>query len=397
MNSGKTQRIHGIDALRAVAMLLGIVLHASIAYNVKTLPGWPHDAQFNSIGFDFVYDLIHSFRMALFFLIAGYFARMLYYKIGEQAFLKHRYKRIMIPFLFSIVLIVPVTLFPFSLYRFNSLNPGHWYESFKHALVQTFHWNGMAHLWFLYYLLIYYIAFVMLVRLKRTFIRNKVLSGYVSGIKKLCTIKLLVLCGVMIPIWLILMRVPELYLHVDTSVVPGASYILFYLVFFGLGWVMQMNPSIFGSITRFAWPLTLAGLALFVGIFYVSNYDSATYEKIFSFVKIAVTAEILLLVYGVLGLFLRHFKTESFLWKYISDAAFWMYLTHLGFIALFQFLAIEFNFPLLLRFPFVLLTTLLITLVTYQYFVRYTIIGEYLHGSRVKKNNIKSVPVQVLA
>ena len=63
-------RIHGIDALRGIAMLLGIVLHATIAYRVVPFPTWPKDPQHSLWAYDFLYFVIHSFRMPMFFLIA---------------------------------------------------------------------------------------------------------------------------------------------------------------------------------------------------------------------------------------------------------------------------------------------------------------------------------------
>ena len=107
------ERLHGIDALRAIAMILGIFLHATIAYKVDTLPTWPHDDVFTNKAFDFVYLLIHSFRMPLFFLIAGFFCRFLLLKIGEKEFIRHRWKRIVIPFGLSLICILPFTIYPF--------------------------------------------------------------------------------------------------------------------------------------------------------------------------------------------------------------------------------------------------------------------------------------------
>ena len=36
------------------------------------------------------------------------------------------------------------------------------------------------------------------------------------------------------------------------------------------------------------------------------------------------------------------------------------------------------------RMPLVIIVTFAITMITYHYFVRYTIIGEYLHGKRIR-------------
>ncbi|RYE50105.1 MAG: hypothetical protein EOP48_20370, partial [Sphingobacteriales bacterium] len=149
-------RLHGIDALRGVAMLLGIVLHAAIAYKIKPQPNWPHDHQYNSIAFDLLYDSIHSFRMPLFFLIAGYFSRLLFFRFGSNGFIKHRFKRILVPFVVSIFIVLPFSIYPFLFYDLMSQYPGEWKLISEKAFKGVLRWNGLAHLWFLYYLLIFY-------------------------------------------------------------------------------------------------------------------------------------------------------------------------------------------------------------------------------------------------
>ena len=91
-------RIHAMDMLRSVAMYLGIILHAVIVYQVAPRPGWAVDG-YSNIFFDFYYQFAHSFRMQLFYLVAGYFGRLLYLKIGQKDFIIHRTKRILGPFI----------------------------------------------------------------------------------------------------------------------------------------------------------------------------------------------------------------------------------------------------------------------------------------------------------
>ena len=128
-----SERLHGIDALRAIAMIMGIFLHAMIAYKTNALPNWPHDSNFTSWLFDYFYLTIHTFRMPLFFLIAGFFCRFLIKKIGTKKFIVHRWKRIVIPFIFSLFLVLPVTIFPFLVYGNSSLFVNDWSANFNYS------------------------------------------------------------------------------------------------------------------------------------------------------------------------------------------------------------------------------------------------------------------------
>ena len=95
-----TERLHSLDSVRGFALLLGVALHASMSY----LPGAQYwwfvgdDAStVLSVGFFWV----HQFRMLAFFLIAGYFGRLLLTRLGVAAFIKDRVRRVLLPLLMA--------------------------------------------------------------------------------------------------------------------------------------------------------------------------------------------------------------------------------------------------------------------------------------------------------
>jgi len=77
----KTERIHSLDSLRAIMMLLGLVLHSAITYgNADWGSTWSlKDPIATSSVNDYIVDIIHVFRMQIFFLVAGFFGAMLFY------------------------------------------------------------------------------------------------------------------------------------------------------------------------------------------------------------------------------------------------------------------------------------------------------------------------------
>ena len=100
-------RRHDLDALRAVAMLLGIALHGALAYIPLPDAGWAvHDSHQHE-AYGIFMAAIHGFRMPLFFLVSGFFTAMLWRKRGLPALLKHRFKRIFLPLLIGTFTIVP--------------------------------------------------------------------------------------------------------------------------------------------------------------------------------------------------------------------------------------------------------------------------------------------------
>lgn len=123
------KRYHDLDALRAVAMLLGILLHGAISFMRE--PFWPiQDSQSlfwgmpegmqevgASMGMElpkqfspykfFFMQLVHGFRMPLFFVASGFFAAMLWRQRGMKEMLKHRTKRVLLPLFATGIVIIP--------------------------------------------------------------------------------------------------------------------------------------------------------------------------------------------------------------------------------------------------------------------------------------------------
>ena len=94
-NSG-SERLHGLDAVRGYALLLGIVYHATMSY----LPGpqiWPVIDAHRSLVLSGFFYVSHIFRMSTFFMIAGFFGHMVVAKRGVKAWVKDRAKRIALP------------------------------------------------------------------------------------------------------------------------------------------------------------------------------------------------------------------------------------------------------------------------------------------------------------
>ena len=99
-------RYHDLDALRAFAMLLGIILHGLLSF-VPT-PIWPVQDIDQSEFYMIPLMFIHGFRMSLFFLISGFFTMMIFQKRGTMNLLRHRTLRIILPFLIFGALIFPI-------------------------------------------------------------------------------------------------------------------------------------------------------------------------------------------------------------------------------------------------------------------------------------------------
>ena len=91
------KRYHDLDALRGFAMLLGIAIHALQSFIPIPIPVAPQDINQSPEIYGYVFNIIHGFRMPLFFLISGFFTAMLWRNMGLRNLLKPRPRRILLP------------------------------------------------------------------------------------------------------------------------------------------------------------------------------------------------------------------------------------------------------------------------------------------------------------
>src|SRR6185437_1217376 len=89
------QRWHDLDAVRAFALLSGVALHGVMSFMQPRV--WIVADHATSTGADVLFYVIHIFRMTLFFLLAGFFARLMMERKGVAGFVGNRLKRIALP------------------------------------------------------------------------------------------------------------------------------------------------------------------------------------------------------------------------------------------------------------------------------------------------------------
>ena len=89
-----SERVHALDAVRGFALLLGVAFHAGFSFIPGLIPGiWAINDRSPSTTLAVVLFASHVFRMSLFFVIAGFFARQLFVRRGARGFWTNRAKR----------------------------------------------------------------------------------------------------------------------------------------------------------------------------------------------------------------------------------------------------------------------------------------------------------------
>lgn len=343
-------RRHDLDALRAVAMLLGIVLHTALAF---TSVNWivrdvrPH------VAFDFLTAAIHGFRMPLFFMMSGFFTAMLWRNRGLQALLYHRYRRIFLPLILGIVTIIPVMNFLYGMPVYTL----------------TLH-----HLWFLWHLCWLVVGFALL--------------ALILGRLPLPRLPERLILSPLNYLWLVpLTMIPTAMMGgfgPDTSdgLLPAAHVLGYYALFFGFGALYYGCDDPAGRIGRQWWlllPVGLLvvfplGLTLDPGVLSIPSIVPIFLQSLYPW----------LIIFGLMGLFLLLFRRESVRMRYASDASYWLYLVHLPLIIVAQRIVRQRPLPAAVKFILICTAVTALLLFTYHAFVRYSWLGALLNGPRYR-------------
>jgi peptidoglycan/LPS O-acetylase OafA/YrhL len=388
------ERFHALDALRALAMLLGIYLHGALSFMVGLPRGvWPVQDIHRHNGFDVMFLYIHTFRMPLFFMLAGFFGRMVYQRIGGKDFLRQRFVRLGIPLVVGLAVFLPImhVLYLQGATLFGPPPREIVFEGLRMNHPPTFSNRGplLFHLWFIYTLLL-----VCLLATGARVLAGRVLSsatlGRVDGAMRWLVGSVWgvpVLALITLPV---LSLMHSLTIDTPTTFIPEPRVLLFYGLFFGFGWLLQRQPALLSGLERRAGrQVLLVSALLFPLLLGVAGRWAQTQGQgpfVLKLLGFSIHSLITwALVLGFTGLALRHLNRPSPVMRYLADGAYWMYLAHLPLLAWLQLLFARLDMPALVKFLIVCHLAVLLLLPAYEYLVRYTIIGRVLNGPRSRK------------
>ncbi len=386
----KTERLHALDSLRAIMMMLGVVLHSVLTY----IGGEPYsvwkirDPLYFNTNLEWISACIHVFRMPIFMVVAGFFAALLFYERGERRMIKNRMNRITYPFLaFLFILVVPVVGGMSYTYEVFAANPNALNEALQpFTSLAGFLPERTMHLWFLYYLIMFSIVSFALGLL---FKKLPAFSGFVHhgfhAVFERPILRLFVFTLLTMAILLIMNRY---WVATSTSLLPDLNTFIFYFFFYLFGWVLYKSKSLLSSFKKYDWIFTLSGLALF-SWYFVTDTSEMELWMVISIRSLSCW----LFIFGITGLFIRYASNHSAAMRYMSDSSYWVYLIHLPLTIIIPGLIADWNLPGTLKFLFVMTSTAVICFATYHFFVRATIIGKFLNGRKYSRKFTDIKPV----
>ena len=378
-------RLHALDAVRAFALLAGVVLHATLSF----LPGfgatgWPIADRSPSVALAVTFYVIHIFRMTLFFTIAGFFARLLFHRRGARAFVTNRALRIALPFVVGWAVVIPFMLLAI-LWASRAAPP------VTIALPPPPPLRvPLTHLWFLYTLLLLYAvtlgAKAVVGRIDKTGAAARVVDVAIDACARWSVLPFVIALPVFgaflsMDDWFRWFGIPT----PDQSLVPPLAAAVGFTTAFTFGWFLHRQAHLLQIMERGWVPHLAASIVITLACLAIAGPSpdfsagatrfAVSYAFLYALVSWTWT-------FAIIGLALRFFSIESARMRYVSDASYWIYIMHLPVIFLLQAALITLPWHWGIKFTLILAGALPVLFASYHVMVRRTVIGRVLNGRR---------------
>lgn len=351
------QRRYDIDWLRVIAIGLLLIYHVAISFQP-----WGVFIGFiqNSESMDWVWipmSMLNVWRIPILFFISGMGVYLALGRRNIKALLIERSKRILLPYLFGVVAIVPLHVFI-------------WQQYYHQDLV---YWPNPGHLWFLGNIFVYVIALVPL------FIYTKKHpNGQLQKIVQQVFSHPLGLAVITLPfvleVWLVVPESFELYAMNWHGFWLG-------LVTFFIGYMfMYAGEAFWLTAGRHRWYFLSMSALLFTNRLVFFDLQSPQY---------LMAIESVFWIITIFGFAHRYLNKGSKTLSYLSSAAYPVYILHMLFMYLGSSLVFGMELPPAVKLLIVLLFTIAGCFATYE-IIRRVWFLRILFGLRVNKRKAEA-------
>jgi fucose 4-O-acetylase-like acetyltransferase len=374
----KSKRIHWMDNLRTVIILLVVFYHVGGVYEAAGLWGWfwivDDPATITWVGIvGIVFDI---FMMSTLFFVSGYLAPASLEDRTGWKFLKGKFKRLIIPWLIAVFTLIPLYKVIF-LYSRN-LPQEHWTTYFHITNPNSQNW-----LWFLPVLFMFNVLYLLLsktnVNFQKTSLKVAVAGTFVIG-------------------FVYSFLIGGLLGFRSWTLTPLIDFenerLLIYFMTFLLG-VLSYRQDIFAEKPKskilytiansVAWlPVTVHIFARLYPILYPEGFAITPLYRVLW--HLSFDLSLLCMLYIMIQSFWRYLDKPGKLWDVLNRNSYGVYIIHVIMIGVFGTLLLNLDLPALVKYP---------TLIVSAYVSSNLLVWAYRSGVQTVKSSRRGAIPQV--
>lgn len=359
----KPARRHDLDWLRSLAILALVVFHSAMPF-VAEWDWHIRNTETSSLLLEFNY-FISRFRMAVLFVVAGISMHLMGSRRSIGSFLRDRAVRLMIPLVFGILVVVPPQIYV------ERLADGDFTGSYLAFWPRTLRLvpypagdTSYHHLWFIFYLFLYAVLLTPLIAWARTPTGTRQLAAWRAWLSA---------HGVMALSLPIVAVFSALVRHFSGSqnIVDDVAMFLVYLLYTVVGWIIGDDSAIWERIVadrHRMFRLALSCLLVVTGV----RWSAAVPED--GIVGAGWLALLALHAWSwvmtILGFACRWLDRDHAILRWSREASYPIYILHQTIIVVVAYHVVQADEPVLTKFLFTVVVSLLLTVAVYEAAVR---------------------------
>ena len=380
-----SEHYHGLDFIRAAMMMLVVVLHTSVSFfPIPPNSEWFYRDPQSTMLAPLIAISIQTFAMQSFFVMAGFFATLLYVRRGVRGVIANRARSIALPFVVGWIVMFPLesACFVMAAMRLPIIAG----QPTPSQMATTFLENPWAnptpnYFWFLYYMLIFYaIALVFIGLIKFVPSRIRALADSLAHAFMCGRLRLLLIPTLVALTWWTMLSKSMLKPFIDipfNTFMPKWADLLSFGIYFFFGCILYRHKEFIQTLkpragTRFS----CAAACLMVTVGFTLNWHlqlrdgqditTASMRNLLFIIQGEIALTSWLLILGGIGLAERWLQETNRVVKYFVDRAFWVYLTHLPVCLLIIIWMRNWNAPGYLKMFSAIALTFTVVLMAYE-------------------------------